>query len=222
MIKKIIMGVLMAGVSGALIFGAINRTNLINNKENDTTVARSSEANQGYGNRDNGQLANQPEQEERVRQYKNSDQSNTDLNNRNAGNKDSRIEGQQTSSQGYRGGNSGSKGNVDRGNSGNGAGEVELINKDWMTLEGTVASFDSEALIVDLNDNGELLIEGRAWSFAQESGFSTSIGNNLQFSGFYEGEDFEVGSIHDLTSVQTVLLRDENGRPMWAGNGRWN
>jgi len=221
MIKKIIMGVLMAGVSGALIFGAINRTNLINNKENGTTVARSSES-QENGNRNNGQLANQPEQEERVRQYKNADQSNSDVNNRNAGNNEQRIEGQQTSSQGYRGGNSGSQGNVDRGNSGNGAVEAELIDKDWMTLEGTVVNFDSEVLTLSLSDNSELLVEGRAWSFAQESGFGTSVSNNLQLSGFYEGEDFEVGSIHDLSSGQTVLLRDENGRPMWAGNGRWN
>ena len=222
MIKKIILGVLLAGVSGALIFGAINRTNLILNKESGTTVARSSEINQGNGNRENGQFANQSEQDERVRQYKNADQSNSDVNNRNAGNNEPRIEGQQTSSQGYRGGNGNGQGNVSQDKAGNGVGEAELTDKDWLTLEGTVVNFDSETLVTNLSTGNELLVEGRAWSFAQESSFSTSVGNELRLSGFYEGEDFEVGSIEDLTSGQTVLLRDENGRPMWAGNGRWN
>jgi hypothetical protein len=38
--------------------------------------------------------------------------------------------------------------------------------------------------------------------------------------GFYEGDDFEVGQIDNATNGQTVLVRDENGRPLWAGRGR--
>ena len=39
--------------------------------------------------------------------------------------------------------------------------------------------------------------------------------------GFYEGDDFEIGAIEDVTSGERVTLRDDTGRPLWAGRGRW-
>lgn len=32
----------------------------------------------------------------------------------------------------------------------------------------------------------------------------------------------EMGQIDNITTGQTVLVRDENGRPLWAGQGRGN
>ncbi|UCC65558.1 MAG: hypothetical protein JSV36_11145, partial [Anaerolineae bacterium] len=67
-------------------------------------------------------------------------------------------------------------------------------------------------------------VENRAWWFAQEQGFWTQTGHQMTLVGFYEDDGpeqhFEVGRIDDNTSGQTVLVREENGRPLWAGRGR--
>jgi hypothetical protein len=91
---------------------------------------------------------------------------------------------------------------------------------EWVTLGGVVADVQDEALIIELSDGGELIIEGRAWSFAQELGFDTQIGNPIILAGFYEGDDFEVGRIIDQSVGDEVVLREISGRPLWAGNGR--
>ena len=91
---------------------------------------------------------------------------------------------------------------------------------EWIMLEGVVADVQDEALMIELDGGGELIIEGRAWSFAQELGFDTQIGNQVLLAGFYEGDDFEVGRITDQSEGSEVVLRESSGRPLWAGNGR--
>jgi hypothetical protein len=63
-------------------------------------------------------------------------------------------------------------------------------------------------------------VESRAWWFAQEQDFGTEAGNGVRLVGFYEGDAFEVGQIVDTTLGKTVLIRDDSGRPLWAGRGR--
>lgn len=88
---------------------------------------------------------------------------------------------------------------------------------EWITLFGEVISVDENALLVDIGAGDPLEITGRAWKYAQEMGFTTTAGDQLELLGFYEGEDFEVGGIDDITTGLSVALREENGRPLWAG-----
>jgi len=95
--------------------------------------------------------------------------------------------------------------------------------KTWVTLEGTIQRADATALIVNLNDEAGLVeILNRAWAYAQSAGFSAEVGDMVRITGFYDQEGkFEARLIENLTSGQSVTLRDEGGRPMWAGRGRW-
>jgi len=97
-----------------------------------------------------------------------------------------------------------------------GVGQAQV--SEWVTLQGTVVSADQNAMTVK-TDKGEVIVENRPWLFAQESGFTTQVGDNVTLVGFYEGDTFEVGQI-SVTNGKTVVLRDQNGRPMWAGRGR--
>ena len=90
----------------------------------------------------------------------------------------------------------------------------------WLQLLGSVVSVDADALVIQTADGEQIAVENRPWSFAQEQGFSAKLNDELTLTGFYEGEEFEVGRIEDATNGQTVVLRDESGRPMWAGRGR--
>ena len=39
-------------------------------------------------------------------------------------------------------------------------------------------------------------------------------------TGFYEDGEFKAGTVENLTTGETIVLRDEAGRPMWSGQGR--
>jgi hypothetical protein len=98
-----------------------------------------------------------------------------------------------------------------------GTGQANV--EEWLTLQGTVVSVDADALIVQTASGEQVTMQNRPWWFAQEQGFSAQVGDQVTLVGFYEGTDFEVGRIEDDTNSQTVLVRDESGRPPWAGRG---
>lgn len=120
------------------------------------------------------------------------------------------------------GGNRGSSGRGVRdealgdGNLGTGVAEVD----EWITLEGTVTAADSGSMSIAAEEGTSVTVENRAWSFAQEQGFSVQAGDRVRLVGFYEDGDFEVGTIENLSSRTQVQLREESGRPLWAGRGR--
>jgi hypothetical protein len=99
-----------------------------------------------------------------------------------------------------------------------GGGEVTI--QAWVMREGTVEAVDEELLTIALADGETMVIEGRAWSFAQEQAFLVNSGDQLSLEGFWEDGDFVVGHIKNITTGHTVLLREETGRPLWAGGGR--
>jgi hypothetical protein len=106
------------------------------------------------------------------------------------------------------------------GGSGDGTGTGLAEVDEWLTLEGTVVSVDANALVVQTTAGEEVVVENRPWSYAREQGFAAQPGDQVTLVGFYEDETLEVGQIADATSGQSIQLRDETGRPMWAGRGR--
>jgi hypothetical protein len=112
----------------------------------------------------------------------------------------------------------GGEGNVDAPGEGTSTGQAEV--DEWLTIKGTVVGVDSYTLLVQTEAGKEITLDGRTWSFAQESGISAQIGDEVILAGFYEGEDLEVGRIDNVTTGQTVSIREEGGRPLWAGRGQ--
>ena len=106
------------------------------------------------------------------------------------------------------------------GGSGDQTGTGQAQVDAWRDIAGTAVSVDTNALVVRTVEGEFITVENRPWLFAQEQGFWAQAGDQLSLLGFYEEGEFEVGRIDDLTSGQTITLRDETGRPMWAGRGR--
>jgi hypothetical protein len=75
-------------------------------------------------------------------------------------------------------------------------------------------------LVVEAATGQEIVIENRPWWFAQEQDFSARTGDRLTIVGFFENDEFEVGGITNLTTGKAVSIREESGRPLWAGRGR--
>ena len=88
----------------------------------------------------------------------------------------------------------------------------------WTTVSGTVIAFEDELLVETAE--GELEVgTGPAW-FWDENGIALNPGDEVVLHGFYEGDEFELGAIENATG-EALTLRDETGRPLWAGRGRW-
>jgi hypothetical protein len=127
------------------------------------------------------------------------------------------VSGQGFGQGGNRGGYGG-QGREDAPGDQTGTGQANV--EEWLTLQGTVVSVDADTLVVQTVSGEQVTMENRPWWFAQEQGFSAQVGDQVTLIGFYENDSFEVGQIDDITKGQTVLVRDENGRPLWAGCGR--
>jgi hypothetical protein len=116
-------------------------------------------------------------------------------------------------------GQTGYGGAADNNVPGDGTGTGQAQVDEWVTLQGSVVSVDEDALVVQAGGE-QIVVENRPWWFAQEQGFSAQVGDQVVMVGFYENGDFEVGQLSNATSGQVVDLREENGRPGWAGSGR--
>ena len=201
MLRKILLGVLLVGVIAVLLLGAACRTNAITAKGDGSSEGTSS----------------------LLGIFSGGDQSSGD-NFQGGGGNNRRGGGSGGGSrQGGTGSQSSSNEDQGVGNSaaGSNLGSTQASTREWITIEGTVSSLTPDGLTV-LSDQGEVYeVANRAWRFAQEQGFTTSLGNQLSIDGFFdENNVFEACQITDLTTGESVMLRDESGRPLWAGRGR--
>lgn len=73
--------------------------------------------------------------------------------------------------------------------------------------------------MVETSDGQQVLVSRRPWRFALEQGFSAQTGDQVELDGFYKEGEYEVAAITNLTTGQTVRLRDEAGHPLWAVAG---
>jgi hypothetical protein len=96
---------------------------------------------------------------------------------------------------------------------------LEHPSETWITVSGTVVSYDDSLTIQTVE--GEMTVEtGPSW-YWDEYGIELEAGDEVVLHGFYDGDDFEIGAIEEVDSGEQVTLRDDTGRPLWAGRGRW-
>ena len=108
-----------------------------------------------------------------------------------------------------------------RGSSGAGTGtpEADLAPEEWLVVSGVVVALDSD-LVVRTADGTELTLSlGPSW-YRESSGVELAVGDEVQVSAFYEGEELMVGTIENLSSGQALALRNESGQPLWSGRGQ--
>ena len=97
---------------------------------------------------------------------------------------------------------------------------AEEEEHEWTSLAGFVTSLDDESLWIDVDQEGDLEITGRAWSFILDAGLIFSIGDELELEGFFEDGEFEVSYLVNLTSQENLQIREDSGRPLWSGGAR--
>jgi hypothetical protein len=89
----------------------------------------------------------------------------------------------------------------------------------WITVSGTVVAFDGDLTVE--TSKGEMVIHLGATWYWDANGIALNVGDEVEVRGFYDGDEFEAGWIKNVTTGEEIAMRDETGRPLWAGRGRW-
>jgi hypothetical protein len=95
-----------------------------------------------------------------------------------------------------------------------------MTQHEWTTLQGTVAAVDAQSLVIDTAEQGQLTLELGPAGFADQQGVTFAPGDEITVQGFEESGIFHAAEITKMASDQSLLLRDPNGHPLWAGQGQ--
>ena len=102
-------------------------------------------------------------------------------------------------------------------NSGSGQPEPQATVDEWITISGVVESIDTSGLTVETADGQEMDVELGPEQFWTGQDVAVEPGDTVEVLGFYEGEAFVAGDILLTATGEHIMLRDPNGRPLWAG-----
>ena len=116
--------------------------------------------------------------------------------------------------QGYRGGQgTGGQGQTQNPNPGTPQANVT----EWLTVAGTVNSFDGVGVSLTTNEGAPLWVQFGQSRYVSAQGVTFAVGDHITVNGFYENGQFQAGTVVNDTTGQTLKLRDSSGRPLWSG-----
>jgi hypothetical protein len=109
------------------------------------------------------------------------------------------------------------------GNGGQGDGDQtpdpQAEVDEWVTLTGTLMSFEGGNMTMSTTDGELISFQTGQPRFFAEQGVNFQVGDEISLVGFYQGDNFTAGEMTQLSTGLRVMLRDPNGRPLWAGPG---
>jgi hypothetical protein len=200
MLGKVITGFIVVAISSGLIYGAVNRT--VQSEVVEESLPLTELAGDGYRGGPEGEAGSENVIEPGESYRGEIDEAPGSEYNSEFGN-------------GYQGGQDGGSGT----GLSDGSGLAEDASS-WVELTGTVTTVEADLLQVKVTDGSLIELSRRAWWFAIDQGFTVEIGDQVELTGFFEGDEFETAMLSNLTKSSSVAIRDENGRPLWAGRGR--
>ena len=107
-----------------------------------------------------------------------------------------------------------------QGQNGEGSGEAQITIDEWITVEGTLMSFQGGNMSMSTSDGEILNFQTGQPRFFAEQNITFQVGDEIIVVGFYQGEAFQAG---DITQVSTGE-RDAT-RPQWSpslgGSRKW-
>ena len=209
-IKNIITGLLLVGVIGLLALGALNRTlsktdnniSLFNLEKTRSWLAQNNET---TSTTDHGTIAEQGQGQGSGRWQTNETTSTSIFGN--AADQGQGLGSNRRDQE---------PGNAKTNNEEFPASQADI--QEWIAVKGAVTEMDPSYLVITTDDGTLIEVGGRPWSYIQSQGFFLESGSSVALQGFYETEDrFEIGALTNLSTGKNITIRDQTGRPMWAG-----
>jgi hypothetical protein len=100
-----------------------------------------------------------------------------------------------------------------------GAANLPGLDADWVTYSGTLSSIANGRMTMLLEDGSSLSFRTGQPRFFQSQGVAFTLGEQVEVTGFYNGDVFSAGDIVQVSTGIRVMMLDPNGRPLWAGPG---
>ncbi len=106
------------------------------------------------------------------------------------------------------------------GGSGNGQSEplTQVNPEDWVTISGTISAISSSTVTLQSSD-GPMTVQLGQQRFWQDQGVTLAAGDEVDILGIWQNSQFQVAEITNTQTGDRIMLRDPNGRPLWAGPG---
>jgi hypothetical protein len=115
----------------------------------------------------------------------------------------------------------GQAGNVEPGD-GTHTPDPQAQVDEWVILEGTLMSFQGGTMTMATASGDLATFQTGQPRFLAGQGVTFQVGDQVSVLGFYEDGQFMAGEITQTSTGLRVMLRDPNGRPLWAGPGSGN
>ncbi|MGD8622134.1 MAG: hypothetical protein PVH60_09280 [Anaerolineales bacterium] len=103
--------------------------------------------------------------------------------------------------------------------------EPQAQVEEWITVQGELIAFQNGNMTISTTEGDLLSFKTGQPRFLAEQGISFQVGDEVSVVGFFaETGEFMAGEITQTETASRAMLRDPNGRPLWAGpgNGRGN
>lgn len=90
---------------------------------------------------------------------------------------------------------------------------------EWVTVSGTISEMVRSQMTITTADGQTISFQSGQPSFMATQGVVFNVGDEIEVLGFWQGDTFNAGDITKVATGERVMLRDPNGRPLWAGIG---
>ena len=106
------------------------------------------------------------------------------------------------------------------GANGSAAGQAQVPADEWVTIDGTVTTVTTNGLTLHTQAGEVLQVSFGQPGFWQTQAVTFAVGDAISMLGFWQGDQFQAGQVIKSATNERIMLRDPNGRPLWAGPGR--
>ena len=100
--------------------------------------------------------------------------------------------------------------------------EPQVNVDEWVTIQGTLMSFQGNNITMGTAEGDLITFQTGQPRFFVSQGITFQVGDVIEVLGYDQGGQFMAGDITQLSTGLRVMLRDPNGRPLWAGPGNGN
>lgn len=223
MLKKILVGGLVLIMVGSVVAGAMA---LFAPSEEDCARTETRAQGQGFGQgaQGDGQRRGAEGSQAGARgegqgQGIGRDQGQAQVQRQGFGRDQGQAQGQGQQDQGQQGQGQG------QGQQGQGQGSGRALDSETTAapaegdvIEGVV--LETEDLVLETASGKKVQIGLGPGFYRESKGFVLQSGENVRVSGYWEDDEFKAAQVENLDTGESIVLRDANGRPMWAGQGR--
>ena len=117
---------------------------------------------------------------------------------------------------------SGGAGTEQGAGGGDGAAGTVIAPDEWITVTGVLLAYNGGNMTIETSDGSLLTFQTGQPRFFADQGVTFQVGDEISVLGYYQDEHFMAGEITQVVTGLRVMLRDPNGRPLWAGPGNGN